>query len=68
MLNVYQLDAPVKVLRVNRNKKEAGRKDELRYIWSLFNSHKNVPSKVYWISKHPPENTFLFNSFFSLGE
>ena len=47
MLNVYQLDAPLKVLRVNRNKKEAGRKDELRYIWSLFNSHKNVPSKGY---------------------
>lgn len=46
MLNVHQLDAPVKVVRVNRNKNEPGRKDELRYKWPLFNLHKNVPSKV----------------------
>ena len=32
MLNVHQLDAPVKVVRVNRNKNEPGRKDEVEYL------------------------------------
>ena len=35
-----------KLEKLEKFYREPGRKDELRYKWSLFNLHKNVPSKV----------------------